>query len=467
MLKGILPPPPPQPIATRFTLPEVTIVNPGQPRREPTNLAIGDGVVQEIERLAQTSLTLSQYSASFVLPGLVDMHTHIPPDNIFGLVPYACLLYLAFGVTSVRETGDIDGTAVPAARRGVTTGEFPGPRVFACGPYIAGKRSRWPNTIILGDPANADRVVNKIKNDGFNCVKAYDDLTAPQIRALKAAADKYDLPLIGHIPTQISYDEGLVPEVQHLLGVPDPSCLRRDHIFERVSNWQSVDENRMQQIVEATIRCGIANTPTLVFAHQLLLYEDYAAALRDPIVQLMPRSFTHVLWHPTRGLPFYRNLFREELDHLHKAVQVKKELVGRLYRAGAKLFLGTDTLQPFVVPGASMKSEMQRFAECGVPTERVWELATAEAGKTLRTPMLGTIQKGAPADLLIFQRDPTSDLSAMDSLRAVIAQGRLYRIEDLQAGIEHYQQRFHNAVYDRFTRSMARLLIPIIVKRNY
>ena len=90
------------------------------------------------------------------MPGLVDLHAHLPPDNALRLTPLAGLLYLAHGVTSIRDAGDIDGTAIPAARRAFADGHHPGPRVFACGPFVGGGPPRWRNTIVLERPEDAE-----------------------------------------------------------------------------------------------------------------------------------------------------------------------------------------------------------------------------------------------------------------------------------------------------------------------
>src|SRR5262249_20569650 len=152
-------------------------------------------------------------SDAFVVPGLVDLHAHLPPDNALRLTPHAGLLYLAHGVTSIRDAGDIDGTAVPAARRDFTHGQFPGPRVFACGPFVGGRPARWKNTVILDRPEDAEAVVAKIAADGYDCVKSYDGLDVARIRAIEAAADRHGLAVIGHVPEGLAYEEALVRNV--------------------------------------------------------------------------------------------------------------------------------------------------------------------------------------------------------------------------------------------------------------
>jgi imidazolonepropionase-like amidohydrolase len=464
------PPPPLQASATTFRLADVTAVIPGVARWEHSTVSVRDGRIEKIELRRPEPPeegSPSPYRGGFVLPGLIDLHTHLPPSNRLQVTPYFSLLYLAFGVTSIREVGDLDGTAVPAARQGIESARFPGPRIFACGPYVAGGAPRWPNTVVLRSPEEADAVVSELKEAGFDCVKAYDDLTFEQIRALVAAGKKHDLPVIGHVPTSLAYERSGVPEVQHFLGVPEPASLDRDHLLERLSNWEDVDDARLDRIVDATLALHIVNTPTLVFTQQLLLYEDYEATSRDPTLSLMPRMYRDGVWHPVHGLPYYRGLSSNDFSRLRDALAKKKKLLRLLHRAGARLQMGTDTPAPFVVPGASLQLEMQIFHEAGMTPEEVWAIATWKAGRALGEPLLGSLQAGAPADLLVFREDPTRDLRAMDTLEAVVVQGHLYPKETLDAKVEAYQRHFEGAIVAPVSVLAARMLLPRMVQRDY
>jgi imidazolonepropionase-like amidohydrolase len=464
------PPPPLRASSATFRLPDVTAVIPGVARWEHSTVTVRKGSIEKIELRRpepQEAGSPSPYRGRFVLPGLIDLHTHLPPANPLQLTPYFSLLYLGFGVTSIREVGDFDATAVPAARQGIESARFPGPRVFACGPFVAGGTPRWPNTVVLRNPEEADAVVRELKEAGFDCVKAYDDLTFEQIRALVAAGKKYDLPVIGHVPTALAYERSGVPEVQHFLGVPEPGSLGRDHLLDRLSDWQDVDDARLDRIVDATLALRIVNTPTLVFTQQLLLYDDYEAALRDPTLRLMPRMYRDGIWHPVHGLPYYRGLSDDDLSRLRDALEKKKKLLRLLHRVGAQLQIGSDAPAPFVVPGASLQIEMQIFHEAGMTAEEVWAIATWKAGKALGEPLLGSLQAGAPADLLVFREDPTRDLAALGTLEAVVVQGHLYAKQTIDAKLEAYQRHFEGAIVDPVSVLAARMLVPRMVQRDY
>jgi len=444
-------PEPTAPAAVNFSLVGVTVVNPGRSREAHQTLEVRAGTIRRMasSEAADDAGPFRDLQGAFVVPGLIDLHTHLPPDNALRLTPLAGLLYLAHGVTSIRDAGDVDGTAIPAARHAFGDGGHPGPRLFACGPFVGGAPARWKNTIVLERAEDAEAVVARIAAGGFDCVKSYDGLDVPRIRALEAAADRHGLAVIGHVPEGLAYEEALVRDVQHLLGVAPPASLPRTHILDRVADWHAVDGARLDAVVRATLEHGIVNTPTLVSTHALLLYEDYQAARRDPVARLLPRLYRDVVWHPRRGLLAYREMSPEWLAKLKDAYAKKLELVRRLHEAGAQLHIGSDTQQPFVVPGAGVLEEMQLFRSAGIGVEETWAIASVRAGADLPVPRLGQLEAGAPADFLVLREDPTQDPEAIKTLEAVVAQGRLYTRQQLDAAQRAYRKRHGSFVFDR------------------
>ena len=461
---ALRPPAPPVSASREFVLPGVTVVNPGRERRQAVDLAVSDARIAAISSRL-TGERLDRYAGAFVLPGLIDLHTHLPPDNALGLIPHSALLYLAHGVTSIRESGDLDGTSVEAARRGMRDGDFPGPRLFACGPFVGGASSRWSNTWVVSGPEAAAAAVKHVQEAGFDCLKIYDGIDAETVRALVREATLAGLPAVGHVPGGVGYEEVLLPDTLHLLGVPPPGTQDPNSLLSRKSDWDGVDDARIREIVQLAAEEDLANTPTLVVSQQLLHYEDYEAARRDPAVRMLPRFYRDVVWSPAEGIRLYRGIDAARLTRARDALEKKLRIVGQLYRAGARLRLGTDVGQPFVAPGISLQQEMALFVAAGVPVEEVWAMATRRAGRALGMPRLGSLEPGAPADLLIFRQDPTRDLAALDSLEAVVADGRLYTREALAAGQTRWQEHFDGAILDSLSVLLTRRLIAGLESR--
>jgi len=386
-----------------------------------------------------------RFAGCVVTPGLIDSHQHLPPVSPLKLTGLFCLLHLLHGVTSVLEAGDGDGMAVASARQLLIDGALPGPRVVTVGPFIARPPRQWRNSILLEDPVNPAMVVQAAIDRGAQMIKLYEELTRADIEGIAAAAAERGLRAIGHVPAQLDMEDAGVPEVQHFFGVPTAESRRHaPGLVQRLADWHAVDDARLQTVVQASVEKGIGHTPTLVVSEGVL-----QARRPDAAAPLLPRMFQDVVWDRGKGIATYRNVTPEDDALLRDSLPVKRELVSRLHRAGVELFVGTDVPQPFVVPGASVHREMQLFAEAGIGAGEVMEIATARAGRRLGIPGLGTLTPGAPADLLVAGSDPSRDLGALGSLRAVVAGGRLLETGTLRAAVERQLRHYRRPLVDR------------------
>jgi adenine deaminase len=104
------------------------------------------------------------------------------------------------------------------------------------------------------------------------------------------------------------------------------------------------------------------------------------------------------------------------------------------------------------LPGASLQRELALFAEAGIGIEQVWKLATRDAGQRLGIKGLGCVEAGAPADILVFRRDPTRNLDHRASLEAVVAAGRLYRSADLAKALQSSTGYFNSPLIKPLAR---------------
>jgi hypothetical protein len=426
-----------RPVSRRFVLPEVTVVEPTV-RREVADVLVADGRIADLlppgSGPYQGYDRLDAYRGSFVTAGLIDMHGHLPPDNVLSLIERFLLLYLAHGITTVRDAGDPDGTALPASRDGLASGRLIGPRFYAAGPFITKGRPRWSNSLFVAGPEDAPRIARRLVDLGARCMKIYENLSVDEIAALERAAAEHGLVTLGHVPTPLGIEEAPLRDAQHFFGVPPPSSLPRDHVLDRTCHWDAVDEQRMEVVVRSAVEGGRANTPTLVVAERLLAAGP-EGRLDEPSTRLLPRFFRDVVWHPRRGIPAYRNPSASRTERLRAALEKKLQLVNKLYRAGAALRVGTD-IQPFVVPGISLHQEMRLFERAGVPVEVILRMATRDAAIALGRDDLGAPRRGATADLLVCSADPTRDLAALSSIRAVVREGALFASEHLRAELD-------------------------------
>lgn len=435
----------PVPASEDFTLRNVTVVEPLLTRVESVDLQVRDG------RVVSISPTTSPWTEPrYVLPGFVDAHVHSFPtdldDELFAL------LQLMHGVTTVRNAAH----PIHGYREDVEAGRRIGPHVLVCGVPIEAHPSTFAASV-LGrtatklaglDPESEDDFREAVRlraENGANCIKVFINVTEPQLRAVNDEAHRRDLTVMGHVPLHVDLANAPIDDIQHLTGVPAaPSAAFTDDepFLEWLRGWSRLDDWRRSEVIDAARRFGTYHTPTLVIWAGRVRFADPEALSGFPDEALVPAVWAETFWVPSVGFGPSRS---QDPDTLHREVARAwphmLSFIGDLNEAGVPMLVGTDPGNPYVVPGASYHHELALLVEAGLRPEEALAAATWRAGERMRRPELGRVRVGVPADLVVFERDPSADLGNLDSLERTIVAGRVYEREDLA--------RHHSELLDR------------------
>jgi imidazolonepropionase-like amidohydrolase len=465
--RALRPPEPLAPPAPGVVLADVTVVNPGSGRLEHRTVrALGDRIAS-IEATGARGGAEAPFAGRTVLPGLVDMHVHFPPPMGLGQSELFAFLFLYHGVTTVRDAGDIDGTATAPVRDGVREGRFAGPRVFACGYFLDGPGALWPHALVVRDAAEAAAAVQRIAAEGYDCVKVYDGLSADALAGAKREAAKLGLPVIGHVPRAVPFFDAHLDDVQHFTGIGRVDGDLRP-FPKGIGPWADLTDADLDALARRIAAAGIAVTPTLVSGEGLAASRDPEAARRMPAPQLLPRIYRDVVWSRD-GSRLLRDLAPEDYARLEVMRERERRLLKALSDAGAEIHAGSDTLTTFVVPGASLHEELRLFVRAGLTPEQAWAAATRASGAFLGRrshTALGVVEAGGPADLLVFREDPTRDLAALGTLEAVVAAGRLYPRAALDAQLARYRAYADGRLFDAVSVAVTRRVLARVFEED-
>ena len=103
-----------------------------------------------------------------------------------------------------------------------------------------------------------------------------------------------------------------------------------------------------------------------------------------------------------------------------------------MHEAGILLLAATDVGVPFQVPGISLHVELERLVEASLSPLEALRTATLNPARVLKmADSLGTIEPRKLADLVLLDANPLEDIRNTQKIRAVVADGRLYRRTDL------------------------------------
>src|SRR5262249_6458687 len=178
-------------------------------------------------------------SGKFLIPGLWDMHVHI-------VGPSYLPLFLANGVTGVREMHSFYPESVLTMRKEIQEGKTLGPRIVAAGALIDGAQPFWPGSVTATNEEEGRKAVQSLKKRGADFIKVYTKLPRSAYLAIADEAKKVGLPFVGHVPESISAAEASdlgQKSMEHLFGLllacsADEEKLRQEELegVEKLDN---------------------------------------------------------------------------------------------------------------------------------------------------------------------------------------------------------------------------------------
>lgn len=366
----------------------------------------------------------------YLLPGLADMHVHLE----YFEDPELLLLFLDHGVTTVRN---MDGRPYLLEwRRRIAAGELAGPAIVTAGPLLDGDPPLRDDNTVVRDTAEAQRIVAEQHAAGYDFVKVYTNLSPEVWQAILAAARERGLPVAGHVPRRVSLEQALasgMASIEHLDGYDD--LIESDESpFRNRWHWSKrflampADPAKIRDAARRTAAAGVWNVPTLVEKEKTAPLAEMRSWLERPEIQKLPPEFRDAWdpagWDEDRRRP-YENLDAEDLALLARGKQQRLALVKALVDAGAGVLVGSDTPNPFVVPGLGTIEEIRLFVEAGLTPEQALAAATREAARFLgQEKEFGTIAPGLRADLLLLEANPLEDVAHLDRRIGVMVRGR-------------------------------------------
>lgn len=352
-----------------------------------------------------------------VLPGLLDVHVH------FGA--WQGPLYLAYGVTTVRDVGNYPAWILA---RQAEAQDHPWPYIACVGPILDGPNPSWGMCRPCTDEASACRAVAETAALGVNGIKLYVGLASAWLPAMVAAARKADLPVMMHcfdVPGAL--DAG-VEEFFHLDGLLDALWPGRPHGWLGVWGHEDfpLESARLPHLADRIAAAGIITTPTLFFW-------DFSWTMRR-VGHPEPAEAPYL---PAQNLAWLQAVPGQHYDPAAaevwgRACRNAHAFLALLIERNVPILTGTDEPWGLLLPGQSLWREMELLAACGMKTTDVLRAATANAAHRLRLPDRGRLRPGFAADFVLVAGDPTSSLTAHPDIVATVRAGRLYHPADLK-----------------------------------
>ncbi|CAM2070062.1 Amidohydrolase family protein [Sulfidibacter corallicola] len=358
-----------------------------------------------------TGARVIEGSGKVLMPGLVDMHAHLPNGSAesWDLDDYFARC-LAAGVTTVRSM------------RGH-------PRQLAWRAEVLGGERLGPHLVLAAPPfhrdqaatADLDVLAERYARAGYDFLKVLSGIEFEQYRSLMETTRKLGLDVTGHIMPEVG------PHRTVALGqrtVEHPLTL--DTLLEKEG------EQGVRKLARRMRENQVFFCPTLDFylIHiPMMRGEDFAK--QRPLTGLPPQ--VQADWTA------YQQEYTEKArkggeDFLAKRAAFEKRVADyrrlcRILHEEKVAFLVSASAGPFIAPGTSMLDEMKHFKSLGFSNEDVLMAATWHAARALRKgEEFGQVREGRRADLLLLGANPLEDLDALRNIEGVMLEGRLLEL---------------------------------------
>jgi imidazolonepropionase-like amidohydrolase len=368
-----------------------------------------------------------------VLPGLWDMHVHLMlnghsdyahwdktylPQLERVIMPASAKQLLLAGVTSARDLGAPLNDSINVRDR-INRGELTGATMYVSGPFI--QHAPYPGTDAfrwgVSGVEDAQAKVNKLADAGVDVIKLIDvdQMTLEETKAVVDAAQRQNLPVIGHAHRPEEIRRGLIAGVNNfehtgLAAAPEYPDDIMQMIRERAANMAAGP---------------LFWTPTIEGLFNYEYVRDNPEHIDDPS------------WH--EGLPKeIVDDIRKSLEHperldYFRATPSRRPTLARKFQqlreAGVTLLVGTDSGIPMKFHSGSTWKELDAWVNLlDVDAMTTIRAATYWPAVAMRKEReVGTISPGKYADIIAVRGDVLRYIALLQRVDVVVKRGSRVR----------------------------------------
>lgn len=384
-------------------------------------LTMADGKIVSDEpwQEAKREAPLIDWSDKWVLPGLIDLHTHIADGHGQTSDPAEPLKHseaatilkgaemaritLHAGFTTVRDVGVYRGLTDVALRDAIATGQVEGPRMLVSGGYITipgggGAVTGAKQGSVIGPEFRVGEV--RTPDDARKRVRAIIGGGADFIKMIATGA----VLAIGSEPGALE----LTPEM--MKAACDEAVRLGKYCIAHAHGAEGI---------KAAIRAG-ART----IEHASLVDEEGLRLAKERGVWLDMDIFNGD-WIDEVGT---RDGWPAEyLRKNRETTDLQRQGFAKAVKLGVPLTYGTDA---GVYPHGFNARQLRYMIRYGMSPMQALASATSVAASALGRGDLGSVRPGHVADLVAVGRDPLADISALQCIDGVVQAGRLVQRGD-------------------------------------
>ncbi|HEV7348187.1 amidohydrolase family protein [Telluribacter sp.] len=389
------------------------------------NVVVKNGKITAITPAAQTTYSkdalVVEAKGKYLMPGLAEMHAHVPPVDDMDPIREVLTLFISNGVTTIR--GMLGHPLHLDVREKLRKGELLGPRLYSTGPSFNGYSVKIPSQ-------GADMVRTQ-KQAGYDYLKLHPGLTRENFASVAKTAKEVGIPFVGHV----SFDVGVwraidagYSSIDHLDGFIEGMVPGIESMDEKQIGLfgmyvaDKADRSQIPKLMQALKEKKVWVVPTQALAERWLSPIAPEVLNNAPeMVYMNPK--TRSSWVKTKqdlqANPAYNK------DKINNYLKLRRDLIKACQQNGVGLLLGSDGPQVFNVPGFSVHHELQYLVDSGLTPYQALRTGTVNVAEYLgRSNDMGTITVGKEADLVLLEGNPLLDIGQTRRIEGVLLNNR-------------------------------------------
>ena len=356
----------------------------------PTLILIQDGKIAAIN--TNTGTVTYDLSNLTLLPGFIDTHVHIgwhfdakgryhagpePADQAALYGAENAFITLMAGFTTVQSVGAASDKPL---RDAIARGVLPGPRLLTS--LGAVSNAKWTVDQIRED-------IRKKKADGADLIKIF----------ASASIRDGGVPTLSQEQVDAACGEARAQGLRSMVHAHSPESIMR----------------------AARARCTVVEHGGLANDEALKALAD-AGVYFDPNIGLVTQNY---LENKTRFLGI-GNYTEEGFASMEKALGFKDAMFSAALKTpGLKMVMGTDAVAG--AHGQNAREPIERVKSGQTPMAAIVGMTSLAAESMGLDKVIGTIAPGYNADLVAVEGDPRLDITALQRVRFVMKDGKVYK----------------------------------------
>jgi imidazolonepropionase-like amidohydrolase len=356
-------------------------------------------------------------TGKYLLPGLAEIHAHVPPIDDIEPMKDVLMLFAVNGVTTIR--GMLGHPRHLELRSKIQSGEIFGPHFVTSGPSFNGNSVK--------SPEDGERMVREQKAAGYDFLKLHPGLTLENFNAVVKTAKEVKIPYAGHVSSGVGVWRAIDAEyasIDHLDGfiegmTPGIETMSDADIgFFGVFASKKSDVTQIPKLMKAMKDHHVWVVPTQCLAERWIAADKTPEQLHDaPEMKYMDPK-TVEAWTTNK-----RNMMATpgyNATDVNNFIALRKKLIYECNKNGVGLLLGSDAPQVFNVPGFSIHHELRYMVDAGLTPYEALRTGTVNVATFFNTPNSGTVKAGNISDLVLLGGNPLKDINQTANVQGVM-----------------------------------------------